>query len=140
VALLGFQDRFVPLIESGAKQHTIRGPRADIAPGTRLDLYARPRRADMRLIFRVPCVKVEVIELAYVSTHAWNFPAFRVWIDGEELGRSEREALALRDGFSSLADMCTWWQVNRCLPFRGHAIHWNFARRTAEARRNGRAA
>jgi hypothetical protein len=137
MALLGFKDRFVSLIESGEKRHTIRGHRADIEAGTRLDLYARPRQKGMRLIFRAPCTKVEQIE---IRDFAAGVDA-GIRIDGIELSGDERELLAKADGFTqskvnehfvstAWLDMLMFWEGR--LPFDGVIIHWDFAKRTME--------
>lgn len=133
MALLGFKDRFVPLIESGAKRHTIRGIRADIKIGTRLDLYARPRQKGMRLIFRAPSVKVERIQVTPVYFGDGGSRA-AIAIEGVWLEDDEREAFAVRDGFRDFDDMCEFWKVNRELPFEGCVIHWDFEKRTMEKR------
>jgi hypothetical protein len=138
MALLGFQARFVPLIERGDKTHTIRGPRADIHVGTRLDLYAAPRTKNMRLIFRAPCVAIEPIEILPDDPRREVYSA-RVRIKDCWLDPSEMDAFAKRDGFPDFQMMRRFWLVHRTLPFDGFVFHWDFAKRTAERRVNGKA-
>lgn len=132
MALLGFKDRFVPLIESGAKCHTIRGFRAGIKVGTRLDLYANPRQPSMRLIFRAPCRLVEGIEIweSMVGSHGPAYTAVR--INGLDLGTDEKEQLSRADGFRDFEDMARFWDGR--LPFEGCIYYWDFERRFIEKR------
>ena|ERR1019366_5103979 len=113
MGLYNFQRRFVPKILSGEKTHTIRAVRANPdRPGNVLHLYTGLRHKGAQLLMRVPCVKVEEIEIA---------PLY-VKIDGIVLDYSEEEALARRDGFPNFADMMAFWEER--LPFRGHIVHW----------------
>jgi uncharacterized protein YqfB (UPF0267 family) len=128
MGLYNFQKRFAPFILSGEKTHTIRSVRANPdKPGNTLHLYTGLRQKGAQLLMRVPCVKVEEIEICAVDhpTHSGVTKVFTIEIDGHYLDRSEKEALARRDGFDSLAAMMRFWQEpkNR-LPFRGHIIHW----------------
>lgn len=121
MGLYNFQKRFVPKILSGEKQHTIRAIRANPdKPGNTLHLYTGLRQKGARLLMRVPCVKVEEIEIRagifFDENHA------SVTIDGVKLDREEREALARRDGFSNFEEMIHFWRGR--LPFKGHIIHW----------------
>jgi hypothetical protein len=123
LGLYNFQRRFVPKILSGAKTHTIRAIRAhpDKA-GNTLHLYVGLRHKSVQLLMRVLCVKVEEIEIDACG-HECNCDPMIV-IDGVELSESEREGLAVRDGFDSFDEMLEFWAGR--LPFRGHIIHWQF--------------
>ncbi|MGH9746565.1 MAG: hypothetical protein ACRD59_10715 [Candidatus Acidiferrales bacterium] len=118
MGLYNFEKRFVPFILDGRKTHTIRAVRAhpDKA-GNTLHLYTGLRQKGARLLMRVPCVKVEEIEIFYTEGRRPH-----IVIDGIELSGSEREALAVRDGFARFNDMLLFWQGR--LPFKGHVIHW----------------
>lgn len=121
MGLYNFQARFVPKILSGEKQHTIRAVRANPdKPGNILHLYVGLRQKGARLLMRVPCVKVEEIEIKDGAFFDENHAS--VTIDGQRLGRDERESLAVRDGFQSFEEMIQFWRGR--LPFRGHIIHW----------------
>jgi hypothetical protein len=121
MGLYNFQSRFVPKILSGEKKHTIRSIRVNPdKPGNTLHLYTGLRQKGARLLMRVPCVKVEQIEIDACG-HECNCDGF-VSIDGVELGETERESLALRDGFESFDAMLDFWAGR--LPFKGHIIHW----------------
>jgi hypothetical protein len=114
MGLYNFRPQFVAKILSGEKQHTIRRIRAvPDKPGNTLHLYTGLRRKGARLLMRVPCVKVEEIEITPLS----------VKIEGNVLDASEEETLARRDGFPNFAIMMEFWN-ERGLPFKGHIIHW----------------
>ena len=51
-----------------------------------------------------------------------NPGGFAVIIDGQILDRSEREALAVADGFPDFRAMMKFWEGR--LPFKGFIIHW----------------
>jgi uncharacterized protein YqfB (UPF0267 family) len=117
MGLYNFQTRFVPKILAGEKTHTIRAVRANPdKPGNTLHLYTGLRHKGARFLMRVQCSKVETIEIDACG---------HVAIDDVELGESEREALAMRDGFTSFDEMLKFWAGR--LPFRGHVIHWRKA-------------
>lgn len=121
MGLYNFQKRFVPKILSGEKQHTIRATRAKPdKPGNTLHLYTGLRQKGARLLMRVPCVKVEEIEIKHGAFFDTNHAA--VAIDGVELDVNEREALARRDGFENFEQMIMFWDGR--LPFKGQIIHW----------------
>lgn len=121
MGLYNFKSMFVPKILAGEKTHTIRAVRANPdKPGNVLHLYTGLRTKEARLLMRVPCAKVEEIEIDACG-HECNCDPF-VAIDGVELSESEREALAVRDGFPSFEFMLEFWASR--LPFRGHIIHW----------------
>lgn len=120
MGLYNFQKRFVPMILTGEKTHTIRSIRAHPdKPGNTLHLYTGLRQKGAQLLMRVPCVKVEDIVI-----DSWGI----IFIDGIELSCTEREALAVRDGFKDFAEMMHFWMFpkNR-IPFRGHILHWKNA-------------
>lgn len=128
MGLYNFQARFVRKIRAGEKTHTIRGIRAHPdKPGNTLHLYMGLRTRSVELIMRVPCVKVEEIEIEH---HPERFldsdpEMHTITINGIELDRSEREAFAKRDGFESFDEMLEFWAGR--LPFKGHVIHWKAA-------------
>jgi hypothetical protein len=118
MGLYNFQKRFVPMILSGEKQHTIRAMRANSSdkPGSTLHLYTGLRQKGAKLLMRVPCVAIQNILIT---------PEGMVRIDGIYLEDDEREALARRDGFSNFQEMLKFWKEPKDrLPFRGQIIHW----------------
>ena len=128
MALLNFQVRFVTKIEAGEKTHTIRAWRhrlnrksqqREVKPirvGETLHLYTGCRQPGARLLMRVPCTRVESIEINAQTSGM-------VEIDGVPLDHSEREQLAMRDGFDNWDAMLAFWEGR--LPFSGQIIHWH---------------
>lgn len=133
MGLYNFQRRFVPLILSGEKTHTIRAERKhnDI-PGRMMHLYTGLRHKDARLLARRLCVMVEFIgieadrtvwigaRMSLANPHDIGGPAVpggRIILDP-----SEKEALAKRDGFQSFNEMIEFWSGR--LPFTGLVFHW----------------
>src|ERR1700719_353966 len=101
MGLYNFKERFAPRILDGSKTHTIRPNRAiPDKPGNTLHLFTGLRTKKARLLMRVPCVRIESIEIDACG-HECNCDATIV-IDGVELSETEREAFARRDGFESL--------------------------------------
>jgi hypothetical protein len=124
MGLYNFQQRFVPKILAGEKTHTIRARRAHPdKPGNTLHLFTGLRTKKAKLLMRVPCAKIEEIEIDACG-HECNCDPF-IAIDGVELSESERNALAVRDGFESMDEMLNFWAGR--LPFHGHIIHWKGA-------------
>jgi hypothetical protein len=124
MGLYNFREQFTAKILSGEKQHTIRKIRAvPDKPGNTLHLYTGLRRKGARLLMRVPCVKVEEIEIRDGAFGDETFAS--IVIDNYELDADEREALARRDGFPNFPTMMEFWR-ERELPFRGHIIHWRY--------------
>lgn len=132
MGLYNFKARFTSRILDGSKTHTIRPQRTHTdKPGNILHLYTGLRHKGARLLMRVPCVKIEEIE---IETHPERFldddpNFFSVTIDGSVLDRSECESFARRDGFENFSDMMEFWKGR--LPFRGQIIHWAPARKVA---------
>ena len=135
MGLYNFQSRFVPFILDGRKMHTIRATRAHPdKPGNTLHLYSGLRQKGARLLMRVPCVKVEEIEIMHRIERFKNpdngkierVEWFSIWIDDQELSGSENEELARRDGFSDFQEMMKFWDGR--LPFEGQIIHWRIPR------------
>lgn len=125
MGLYNFQSRFVDPILAGRKTHTIRAPRANPdKPGNTLHLYTGLRQKGAKLLMRVPCVRVEEIEIWWHGKQ-WETPKFFVRVDRQLLAPDEREALAERDGFQNFAEMMQFWKER--LPFRGQIIHWRKA-------------
>ncbi len=149
--LLGFQDRFHPMLLDGSKRHTIRAPRK-ISPkvGEVCHCYGKVRQKGMHLLGRWPCVRVEDIRIwrddgaahlrpgaspqiknLIVTREAEEFPYnLQVEIDGERLSRDERESLARRDGFEDFEAMVMFWRKEhgkgKRIDFHGDVIHWDF--------------
>lgn len=118
-----FKPQFRNKILAGEKRHTIRAKRARPPQvGDACHLFCGMRTKQCELLGRFPCVKVEDILIARFAGD------FEIKIDGVPLDASEKEALARRDGFASLAEMAEFWERAhpRTVFFRGDVIHWRF--------------
>jgi hypothetical protein len=65
------------------------------------------------------CVSVQKIEIAFGIT-VGPYTSVIIAIDGRILSETEREQLAVNDGFNSLQDFYKWFTK----PFTGKIIHW----------------
>ena len=95
--------------------------------------YVDPLQKSMRLLGRFPCVRVDEI---FIDSRVLNPDAtkFDIRLNGVPLDWDEKNQLAWRDGFRpetgreyALIHMMEFWKGR--LPFVGHLIHWDFARR-----------
>jgi len=128
-----FQERFIPMILDGSKDHTIRKDRAGRSrhakPGNRLYLYYGMRTKYCRKIGEAICSHVEHIEIAdnsisvygddycfMLSPDACNEFA---WSDGF---RPDGSTIDHPDGAFDL--MLRWWRQTHKLPFHGVVIYW----------------
>ena len=146
--LVPFNERFVPFVRDGSKQHTIRARRADgvtISAGDRLDMYGNTRQASMYLIARHVCTRVQAIELRWEMVPNRQQWALVIAIDGVFLSEDEAISLAWRDGFRAtgpeeapmpnpLEQMGDFWIVQNDFvpgnpPFQGNLIHWDHSKR-----------
>ena len=121
MGIYNFQRRFEPFIRDGSKRHTIRAKRTHRdKPGNTVHLYVGLRTKAARLLGRSICVRVEDIVIT---------TAQQIFVNGEELTLSEKNALAFCDGFRArgvehaFEDMMAFW--NGRLPFEGDIIHWS---------------
>jgi uncharacterized protein YqfB (UPF0267 family) len=116
--LYNFQPRFVPLILSGQKTHTIRAKRKrQTLPGDTLYLYTGLRQKGAQRLLVTQCTRVQNIEIR--DTKAIGF---LIVIDDDWLSTDEKDSLALRDGFENQWDMLRFWDGR--LPFKGDIIYW----------------
>lgn len=124
-----FQKQFVSAIERGDKTHTIRAKRkARPAAGQRCVGYYAMRTKQCRKLFEAVITRVQDITISDHDMIGGDFMALYglplVIIDGDELDRTELEALAKRDGFVNAHDFWKFWQSTHSIPFRGDIIHW----------------
>jgi hypothetical protein len=116
--LLNFKQQFVEPIQSGRKHHTIRATRkVPVKPGDSLYLYTGLRHKGAYRILPQPvtCSRVESIEINAKTTGM-------VTLCGVPLDYTERECLAVADGFRDWDEMLAFWEGR--LPFTGQIIHW----------------
>ncbi len=125
--ILGFDERFAALVESGEKTQTIRKPRAQpIRRGDRLYFYTGPYRKGERLkIGEGRCTRVRLIRFQ-------NVMGRRVCFVGNR-GRAQRryrqtqhgaDKFAQADGFRSFDEMVGYIEGAYGLPFEGSLIEW----------------
>lgn len=122
MAAYNFKPQFVAPIRSGRKHHTIRGDRKRHArPGEPMQLYTGQRtKMCIKIIPDPICTKVQ--QIAIVPETVTGQGRVAVFVDDEELDASERESLALHDGFDNFVQMMRFWEGR--LPFVGKIIHW----------------
>lgn len=134
--LIGFQDRFVAAVENGLDELAGRPPRhAGVRPkrqtiramrkrrpfrvGDALQLYARARQPDMRLLGEVVARSVKYIEIGFdgqVSVMTGRT------LRGYCVGWVTRVARA--DGFEHLGEMRRFFERTHGLPFLGQMVRW----------------
>lgn len=151
-----FQIQFVSLVESGSKTHTIRAQRRyPDRPGSIAHLFYAMRTKACRKLFSAPVLRVEPVLIeSYEAVQSGPNPkggnhvrgamrgpdgeSLLVTIGGVELTADEARAFLYRDGFREPGwcpqyQALQFWQDR--LPFRGHVIHWDFARRVLPSAR-----
>lgn len=116
-----FQARFADQVATGCKRQTIRlrGKRRHARHGDALQLYMGMRTKACRKLFEAACthtaeIRIERSEEGHVE----------IKIDGARLDALECYAIAVQDGFSSLAEMVGWFEDQHGLPFEGVVIQW----------------
>ena len=152
MGLYNFKSQFVPFILDGSKTHTIRAPRKNLAkPGETLHLYTGLRQPGAELLMRAPCIRVESIVIwvdgavfigpvGPMNPYLLHNPSRASLV---RLDDHERDLLAWRDGFrvpllgrapnrtpgsgGHFNLMMKFWDGR--LPFAGHIIHWDYAKR-----------
>jgi hypothetical protein len=122
---LNFQQRFAPLVESGAKRQTIRAERKDgrmpATPGAPLKLYTGMRTKACRLLAEVQCLSVLPITMRCTSDGHLDVAVAH---DGDTFKMADSEAMASKDGFADAAEMLAWFEKTHGLPFSGWLITW----------------
>jgi hypothetical protein len=131
MGLYNFNPMFAQYVREGSKCHTIRAKRANPdKPGNTVHLYIGLRHKSVELLGRHICTKVEEITIT---------EALDVIVDGIELTKDEKNALAWADGFrgygrdQAFAEMMQFWEGR--LPFVGDIIHWRWTPKNVEVKR-----
>lgn len=140
--LLGFKDRFAPMILDGTKTHTIRATRK-VKPkvGEICHCYTGLRTKRCRLLGRWQCVRVDKIRILLFS--GLQIRIGEMWLDP-----GEKMAFAWSDGFRTgsnwLGEMQNFWMrenglrpaIRRRRGWRGawdgYLIEWKFDRTAAK--------
>lgn len=122
-----FNPRFIEPIRQGLKTQTIRadGLRPHARPGQLLQLYSGMRTAHcIRILPDTPCLAVMRVEIIF---DLGQRPLIgRITTDGVPV--RDRDAFALRDGFSDIEDMSAFWRDHHpqvaAGGFTGTLIEW----------------
>lgn len=114
-----FMRQFAPLVESGAKMHTVRPtPKRMPKVGQRISLRewaGKPYRSKQRVLRESVITEVQTI---------W-FNGVSICLDGGCLSMPLVEAFARADGFDNSRAMADWFVANHgSLPFEGILIGW----------------
>jgi hypothetical protein len=113
-----FKKRFVPLLETGAKQQTIRSPRKrHTKPGEAMQLYTGMRtKACRKLVTPDPiCISVEPLLM---------HDALGIKLSDRWLPREALIQLAIADGFADWDECLRFFSDVHGLPFQGVLIKW----------------
>ena len=144
MSFYNFRSEFVDAVVEGRASQTIRKPRRfPDRPGSTMSLFTQLRRANARLLFRAPCLKVETVvlwkegdvwladgpPLMGLSEQGWSdLAAVGLRCGFRALSQAEKEAFAIADGFRNWKAFLRCRRKD-CLPFYGGVWHWDFAQR-----------
>lgn len=107
--------RFVPMVLSGRKRHTVRPtPKRMPEAGDMIDLRewtGKPYRSKQRRVLLAPIEIVRPIDITETSIAILSFP-------------EPCEDFAMADGFESFSEMLEWFLETHDLPFSGIVIYW----------------
>jgi hypothetical protein len=114
-----FKPQFARLVESGAKQQTVRPmPMRMPQPGDVVSLRewtGKPYRSKQRELRRTWITAVQRIA---ITPHGMS-------LDGMAVASEEgRERFAQADGFSGWKEMLAWFEAEHGVPFDGIVIYW----------------
>ena len=119
--LLNFMKQFAPDVEAGRKLQTIRQHRKDgkrIQPGDTLKLYTGLRTRGARLL--------RISQAEQVSSVRILVNDRQLIIDGRQLDIAEKSAFARADGFSTFAEMASFFHEQYQLDtFDGYCAKWS---------------
>lgn len=121
---LNFMKRLAPLIESGAKRHTVRRKaKRPIKSGDSLYLFTGMRTKHCRRLMDTECTHVQRIQIR--SDRTLHIGATRVpYIAADDFAKA--------DGLRDFAELAVWISDNYGLPFDGVVIHWRYNTRPEE--------
>lgn len=116
---LSFKARYVPLVESGQKTHTIRRRRKDRRDperGDKLYLVAGPRNKKRKRLLGdfVVCTYAVPIRIT----------ASTLRVDGRYQQPEKRDKIARSDGFADFSEMAQVFADQYGLPFKGLLVGW----------------
>jgi hypothetical protein len=114
---LNFQAQFAKAVEMGAKTRTIRAPRKDgrrPKAGDKLQLYTGMRQKGCRKLREAVCS----------SVHTVTIDESGVQVEGIPLTVPQAVNFARADGFTTYAEMASFFKETHGLPFSGLLIQW----------------
>ena len=124
MAAYNFQKQFVPLIESGAKQSTIRKRRVNgylPREGDILSLYYGMRTKRCKLIRRVAVARVSPIVVNA------RLGCAEVILNGSRLTDGEIYEMAKSDGFKGIRDFAEFFEDKYGPELQAYLIEWRAA-------------
>jgi hypothetical protein len=117
-----FKKQFAPQVAAGLKRCTIRAERKDgRTPSAKVEatLYTGMRSKACRCLRTVYIRRVRTVTMEFRRDGNTI-----IHLGGEFLSQEEMRKLALRDGFSSLAEMRGFFRETHGDRFSGHLIEW----------------
>ncbi|PZV19218.1 MAG: hypothetical protein DCF22_00690 [Leptolyngbya sp.] len=118
---INFKAQFADAVASGKKRQTIRKrSKKTPSPGQTLQLYTGQRTKSSRLLKEMTCLTVQDV----VITDDSLIDELVLTLDGKRSLFTEARAIALADGFDSLASMRDFFKDLYGLPFEGVLIRW----------------
>lgn len=97
-----FKSQFAEVVASGTKSCTIRPKRKHpTKPGDQLKLYSGMRTKQCRLLREATCTSVQSVRIS----------ANGIELDGVKMAASDELALAQADGFTSVAEMLSFFST-----------------------------
>jgi hypothetical protein len=127
--ILGFKQKFVPLILSGSKIHTIREDKNNRwGKGRNINFSTGVRTKEYNCFKEGECISTQKIQIAWkennkgMGNHSWSV---KVFIDGRDVTNESDliDELARNDGFADRKDFFEWEAWHR-KTFTGNIIHW----------------
>lgn len=116
-----FQAEFSHLVETFEKRQTVRpiGKRRHARPGDPVQLYTGMRTRACRKLAEAMCTGSAKVR---IERDPSGLPA--ISLEGQRLDPLEAYAFTVADGFSSVADLVSWFDSRYGLPFEGVCIQW----------------
>lgn len=128
--ILGFKKRFVILIHTGSKKHTIREDKHNRwEAGKKIHFATGVRTKNYKCFKEDTCKSIQKIEIKWRRSFNNKRRLVVIYIDDKlfseqlEIGYSnfrKLETLSTNDGFNSIKDFLNWFDYN----FIGKIIHW----------------
>lgn len=123
---LNFKRRFGEAVRSGQKRQTIRAPRKDNRDpqaGETLYLYEGLRTRGVRVLGVTTCETARSIQINATGG---------CWIEGKELNETQRDIVAIADGFEQWSELVEFFKQTHGLPFDGFVYTWGELRRAGQ--------